>query len=240
MLRTILINDVPLSREVILHRIQSHHSEKVHIIAQADSVRDGINAIRTHLPDLILLDIELTDGDRFTILDNIGDSKFAVICISGYSDYAARSYQYRNIVHFLHKSFTNDEFHEAIKRAEYYTQKKATPFAFNKIVIPTSIGKMLFPPEEILYASAADNYTNISILNRKSPLLTPKTLKEFEANQLTPERGFARIHRSHIINLHHAVRVEREGKILLVLMSNSVSIPVSNSFQSQLLELLAY
>ena len=55
------------------------------------------------------------------------------------------------------------------------------------------------PYADILYVSAADCYCDIHLRGRSTPITVVKRLSEFEG--FLPERLFARIHRSHVVNL---------------------------------------
>ena len=56
MLRTIIIEDEVNAQEA-LQKLIENHCDNVKIISLANTVKSGINDIKVHNPDLVLLDI---------------------------------------------------------------------------------------------------------------------------------------------------------------------------------------
>ena len=67
MLRTIVIDDEKLSREVICNYLREYCTD-VEIVATASSVKTAYKAIKKYSPDFIFLDIEMADGKGFDLL----------------------------------------------------------------------------------------------------------------------------------------------------------------------------
>ena len=101
-----------------------------------------------------------------------------------------------------------------------------------KITIPQQNGFEVLEVSEILYCQADDNYTNIFLKDRKK--LVSKTLKYFE--ELLSENGFARVHKSYLVNVNTIVAYNK-GKGGNVVLENGKQIMVSPSRKK---ELLAY
>ena len=82
-------------------------------------------------------------------------------------------------------------------------------------------GLLFVRPDEILYATADGNYTHVHLTrNRQSKVL--RQLKEVET--LLTQDSFVRIHRSHIINLEHAIRL---GDNDTIMMSDNTDLPLA-------------
>ena len=82
-----------------------------------------------------------------------------------------------------------------------------------------------------MYCKADDNYTQIFLNNNKKKLVS-KTLKYFE--DILSESGFARVHKSYLINVSEVVKYVK-GKGGSVILSNGKEIMVSASKKSGLL-----
>lgn len=76
--------------------------------------------------------------------------------------------------------------------------------------------------DEILYLEASDNYTIIYLQNGKR-FIGSKALKHYE--DLLNKKGFARIHRSFLVQLKHIKEYERRYR--LVHLKGSITLPVS-------------
>ena len=100
----------------------------------------------------------------------------------------------------------------------------------DKITIPTQEGFEVLPIKDIIYCSADDNYTHIYLENDTK--LVSKTLKHFD--DMLSDKGFARIHKSHLINVSH-VTAYKKGKGGSVLLGK-VELPVSPSKKLGLFE----
>ena len=81
-----------------------------------------------------------------------------------------------------------------------------------------------------MYCQADDNYTQIFLKDKKK--LVSKTLKYFE--EMLTENGFARVHKSYLVNVGHIVEY-RKGKGGSVVLENGKEIMVSPSKKKDLL-----
>ncbi len=102
---------------------------------------------------------------------------------------------------------------------EYGTAHKTS----KKVVLPTMEGLCFEKVKDIAYLEASGNYTLLHFTDKRQ-ILVCRTLREVEV--LLPEKGFARIHRSHTIHLKHIKKYVR-GKGGHVVMQNGVTLVVS-------------
>ncbi len=101
-----------------------------------------------------------------------------------------------------------------------------------KIALPTSKGLLFVDPIDILYCNSAGSYTNIFLSNSKKFTIA-KNLKEI--SEKLPAQMFARIHRSHIINIGHVVEFIN-GNSQTVLLDNGEEFQLSKSKKHEFLE----
>lgn len=87
--------------------------------------------------------------------------------------------------------------------------------------------------KNILYCQADDNYTQIFLSENKK--LVGKTLKYFE--EILSENGFARVHKSYLVNVNAVVEY-RKGKRGSVVLENGKQIMVSPSRKKELMHFL--
>ena len=100
-----------------------------------------------------------------------------------------------------------------------------------KITIPVQDGFEVLVAQEILYCKADDNYTQIFMASGEKKLVS-KTLKYFE--EALSDFGFARVHKSYLINVNEVVGY-RKGKGGSVILSSGKEVMVSASQKSNLL-----
>jgi len=110
-MKIVIVEDEPLAAErlqMILLQIDS----TVQVLAFLDSVEEAVKWFRLHpVPDLVMLDIELGDGNSFEIFQQV-EVKCPVIFTTAYDQYALEAFRL-NSIDYLLKPVTQD----AMKRA---------------------------------------------------------------------------------------------------------------------------
>ena len=244
MIRTIIIDDEQRARETIFEIIKLH-CENVQIVGQADSVSSGLEVIRNVAPDMVLLDIQLTDGTAFDLLNQLGTVDFKVIFITAYEQYAIEAFKFSALDYIL-KPIDPDELKKAVYKAQHSLGQENFGLMLNtflsntdniskankKIVLNTSGSIHIVKVQDIIRCEADRNYTQF-YFNDGKKLLVSRTLKEFD--EMLHEYGFLRVHQSHLINLDYLERYEKEG---YVVMKDKSTLRVSFRKKDHLLKIL--
>jgi len=89
--------------------------------------------------------------------------------------------------------------------------------------------------DDILYCSSDDAYTLVYTRTEKKPILVTRPLALFD--EFLADKGFVRIHQSHLVNRKHIKRYIR-GEGGEVVLSDSSNLPVSRRMKAQLMEVL--
>jgi two-component system LytT family response regulator len=246
MINAIIIDDEPAARTTLALEI-ALHCPQIRIIAEAGSVAEGIEVIQSHPHTrLLFLDIQLTDGSGFDLLQNIDFQNLKVIFTTAYSEYALRAIKFAPLDYLL-KPIDAEELKAAVEKVTEGNQSavqeqirvfmqqmnaSATP---PRIALATADGIHLFYIKSIVRCASDGNYATV-FFEDKSKLLVAKTLKDLE-NLLAPY-PFERIHKSHLINVDHLRRyVNRfSGEVE---MSDGAVLPVAQRKKTYLLEMLS-
>jgi two-component system LytT family response regulator len=244
MLRVIIIDDDQAIREMLSDIIKAY-CPNVSVVAQAWDVKSGVAAINEHEPDLILLDIKMPDGSGFDLIKHFDKPDFKVIIISGYMEYAIKGYKFGAIDYIL-KPFDMEELVAAIRKADdlvRYEEKlrfKALANNINlltkahKIILKTSEHVHLINIGDIVRIIADGNYCTFFICDGRK-ILVSRPIGEFE--KLLIDKGFHRIHKTHIININKVNYFDKtEGGD--VVMNDGAKVPVSSRKKDELLALL--
>ncbi len=241
MIRAVIIDDESNIRQLLTSLIKKECSD-IDIIGEADSVASGITIIQETKPDLVFLDIRLTDGAGFDILTQTHYTDFNIIFITAYNEYAVKAFEYSAIDYIL-KPIDPDTLIRAVKRTKHIMKAelslKMNALLSNikgegdeKIVLRTTDQVFLVNVKDIICLESDQNYTTVHISDGKNILLS-KTLKEFEG--MLNNHNFVRIHRSHLINPSYIEGYEKtEGGTLI--MKNGYRIPVSSRKRNLLQE----
>lgn len=239
----VLIVDDEEYVSIALTEMLKLHCPDVDQINLAESIADGLNAIEKDMPDLVFLDICLSDGKGFDLLKQLNDIPFKVIFITAYEEYAVSAFKF-SAIDYLLKPIDVDELIEAVGRAKHSLEKDNTKIltdAFlknqesnqKKIALKTSEAIYLIDVKDIIRCNSDGNYTTFHIENDKN-IVVSKTLKKFA--ELLEPYGFIRTHQSHLINVDFIEKYDKRSGGVVVL-KDSATIPVSTRKKDELLRI---
>lgn len=246
MINAIIIDDEPAARASLAMEIKLH-CPQINVVAEASSVAEGVATVQRHpQANLLFLDIQLTDGSGFDLLQNIHFENIHIIFTTAYSEYALRAIKFSPLDYLL-KPIDAQELQAAVEKATHGRQTEmqeqirhflqqmnlsaSTPA---RIALATSDGIHLHYVKNIVRCASDGNYATV-YFDDKSKLMVAKTLKDLE--QILAPYPFERIHKSHLVNLDHLRRYYNRfsGEVE---MSDGAILPVSQRKKTQLLDLL--
>ena len=245
MLHTLIIDDENHMRDSLTKLLQ-RHCPQVLVEGEANSVASGIKAIYDLHPDLVLLDIQMSDGTGFDLLNSLPVIDFKVIFITAFDQYALQAFRF-SAVDYLLKPVNPEMLAEAVERAGRLIQEhhniqmqalqenlKNIKCQNKKIILKTTENIHLIDLQNIISCESDNNYTSVYTTDG-AKILVSKTLKEYDS--LLAGCGFYRVHKSYLINLAHIKRFEKQDGGYIVL-TNDLKIPVASRKRDEMLELL--
>jgi two-component system LytT family response regulator len=244
----VVVDDDHKPRALLLRALQRNFPQ-IHVAAEANSVETALEAIRTHRPDLVFLDVDLTYGTGFDVLEALStptDPEFAVIFVTAFEEYAVKAIEY-SAVGYIVKPINDDEFRRKVQKTlERLFAGEASP-AIDTASKQTSAPLILPTPEvkplaAMIVNPLADKIALPSSRGKQLIALEDVIYCEAQSNytefhlttgatitvaktlkdceeQLLP-KGFFRIHRSHLINLAHLKEITRDGNALYVKLTS--------------------
>jgi two-component system LytT family response regulator len=246
-MKGIIVDDEARSRR-LLHALCKEYCEGLEIIGLANSVSEAKKLIAKEEPDLVFLDIRMPIESGFELLKFYNnDFSFEVIFTTAYDEYAVEAFQFAAIDYLLKPI----EIDELIKAVEYvkelrnnspqtekfeFLQELLAAQKIEKIALITTDGFTFVNHQDIIRCEAESNYTTVILMDGTSHLIT-KTLGHFE--KLLSEKGFFRIHKSHLVNLHTVRKFIKAKKGGLVETVDGMKIEVSSRKREELLERLS-
>ncbi len=238
-LQCILVDDEKNSRD-ILRNYLAKYCKNVSVLDEAENIHQAIELIQKNKIDLVFLDVEMPFGNAFDFIEQIDNQDFEIVFVTAYNQYAKEALNH-HAAYYLTKPISIDEL---IKAVDYVVsiKEKETDFkdkilvpkiktVNRKITIPTQNGFEVLAMDTILYAKADDNYTHI-FLKDTSVKLVSKTLKYFQ--DMLASYGFARIHKSYLVNVNSIVKYQK-GKGGTIVLENGKELSVSASQKANLL-----
>ena len=235
MIKTIIVEDEKLARDLIKDYLQNH--EDFELIGEYEDGFSGLKAINEMKPDLIFLDIQMPKLTGFEMLEVL-EHHPAIIFTTAYDQYALKAFEH-NALDYLLKPYSKDRFDEALGKARERVQSGDTESIsrlvehrdeqedeIHRVVVKSRSRISVIPVDDIIYLEAQDDYVMIYTLQSKH--LKQKTMKFFEAH--LPVADFVRIHRSYIVKLSEIAQMQLyEKESYIVILKNGVKLPVSKS-----------
>lgn len=245
MIKTIIIDDEVKARETILNMLAAYCPD-VEVIATAGSVSEGEEILSLHHPDLVLLDIKMADGTGFDLLKRLDKINFFVIFVTAFEEFAIRAFKFSALDYIL-KPLDPDELSNAVIKAKEEIEKESMSVKLDalfqnlgalskdtkKIVLKTTANVHIVNLKDIIRCESEKNYTHF-FTSEGEEITVSKTLKEF--NELLIDYSFYRVHQSHLINLAHMKRYEKQDGGFIVMDDNS-RVPVSFRKKEDLMKL---
>jgi len=244
MTKAVIIDDEPLSREII--KVYLKAFPELEVVQECSDGFEGVKAIQQHQPELIFLDIQMPKITGFEMLELI-DQKPAVIFITAYDSFAIKAFE-ANAVDYLLKPVSEDRFKTAIlkwKSKVVLNNQQPVERVLNamstngaqqgRIVVKTGNKVKIIPVHEILYIEADDDF--VKIYTTEGSFLKNKTMT-FYAETLDAAQ-FVRVHRSYILHINQITKIEpyqKENHVAI--LRDGKQIPVSKTGYAKLKTIL--
>jgi two-component system, LytTR family, response regulator len=196
--------------------------KSVTLIGTANTLVKGIQEIKSKSPDLVFMDVAMPDGTGFDILDCVAEMQFHTIFVTAFNEYAIKAIK-ANAFDYLLKPVDIEELQSSITRySKSKTGQKESPaqagYSNLRIPVSTQEGCYYLAYKEIIHLKAEGSYTTIYCTGAR-PIVVSKNLKEFE--HLLLDKGFYRVHNSHIVNIEHIQKYVRTDGGYLIMTDNS-------------------
>ncbi len=243
-LRTVIIEDEAPARELVKAYIKTNGN--IDLIGECEDGFSGVKMINETKPDLIFLDIQmpkLTGFEMIELLDEVPE----IIFTTAYNQYAIKAFEL-SAVDYLMKPFSRERFNEAIDKVltrissrpvdkpsvrvknanieEYANREKQGIEEIERLFVKTGTKIDVIPVDTIIKIEAQDDY--VEIYTPQGSFLKNDTMNYLE--KVLPVNTFARVHRSHIINLNHIEKIEKYGKeSYIVKLKEGSTVNVSKS-----------
>lgn len=246
-MRTLIIDDELQSISALKSEI-GFHCPELEIIGEARSVKEGIEKIAALQPQLIFLDIQLSDGLGFDILTAFKDQYFKIIFTTAFSQYAIKAIKL-SALDYLLKPIDPGELKASVKKATKQMASETLSNQFNVLmqqlankndtdqqIVLKDIDKTYFIKlNDILFCEAEGSYTKFHITNG-NPIFVSKNLRSFE--EILAPAGFIRTHHSCLVNPSKIKIYDRKTDSGILILENGHTIPVSQRKKEMVLALL--
>lgn len=227
--KILIIEDEKLNADR-LKRLIKVVRPQVEVVSTLESVTESVIWLNSNpQPDLVMMDIKLSDGLSFEIFEQI-KIDCPIIFTTAFDEYAVRAFKF-NSIDYLLKPIDQDELQAAIERLEncqreYYSKSLDGLLNYlkpkeyrNRFLLPYRDGYKSVLVNEIAYFYSELKVTRAQLYNGNKEVI-PQTLEELEG-ELNP-KFFFRANRQFLIHIDAILHIHNffNGKLKLVLKKN--------------------
>jgi len=248
MIKAVIVDDSPEARESLMADI-TRWCPDVNITSTAGSMKEGLSKLKELKPDVVFLDIQLGDGDGFSLLEQLGETETHVIFTTGLDSEGIRAIKF-SALDYLLKPVDPDELVLAVEKLKEEKKKQSlsenirllaehlgdrnNKSEVRRLALNSSDKVQVVRVDEIVRCESERNYTTFFLKGGKQIVVT-RTLKEYE--ELLEPLGFVRVHHSHLINLEYLKEfIKSDGGYAV--MSDGAQVPVSVRKRDDLMKAL--
>lgn len=231
-----------------IKQILNDNFKNVIICEECKTVEHSVNSIKEHKPEIVLFDVELSDGTSFDVIDQTKDLHFEKIFITSYSQYAIKAIKNYAIDYIL-KPINERELIksierciEIIKQREILTLNELNLNEVDKKKVSDSYlevnkkkERFLIKYSKIVYIKSDNTYTQITYLNNNTLETVKSTIAIKKMETILANSFFLRVHNRYIINTHFFKNINGEMKDTV----HQITIPISpdklKSFKTRIL-----
>lgn len=213
-----------------LQRLLADISAEFVVVGVLETVKESINWLKKeNAPDVILMDIRLSDGLSFDIFDKV-DVICPVIFTTSYDEYAVRAFKV-NSIDYLLKPIEKEELEAALEKVDIEKRKslpgleleqllhlfrEKSPVFRKRFLLPRANGYKTLTVSEIAYIFTEQKITYLVTCDGNSEILA-QTMDELE-DELNPDEFF-RANRQFIIHIDSVSMIKNDinGKQKVVL-----------------------
>lgn len=201
-MNVLIIDDSRLARLELRNQLQ--HCPGIEILGEAANTTEALQLIRQTGPDLLLLDIDMPDGDGFSLLQQLDQLPRMphVIFVTAFDQYALKSFDF-HAKDYLLKPVTLPRLKAALAKVPEPSLPPAMSMQ-SQVFIKDGEHCYFVTLADIYALEAHGNYTRVFFGNSK-PLIY-RNLAALE--QKLPPEVFFRANRSWIINTQFIQRIE--------------------------------
>lgn len=242
-LRAVIVDDERLARVALASLATS--TGRVDVVAAVGTLAEAVEALRTHAPDVVFLDIQLRHEHGFSLLDEVPPS-CAIIFVTAHEHFAARAFD-TTAIDYLLKPVAKDRLERALvrvatRRGLPAATADAERFVLDDRVLAHAGDEAFLIPVSAIVAVTADG-DHSTIYHRDGAAMRTvrlrRSLNDWERR--LPQPAFFRVNRGAIVAVSAIARIDpwSHASYQLHLRGIADPIPVSRRRAVQLRETLS-
>ena len=195
MMRILIVEDeLPIAEDIqfLVKEILKKQAASIHIETTLGRAKEYL---KSHVIDILLLDLNLNSKDGFELLKQTVSNSFHTIVISANTNRAIEAFEY-GVLDFIPKPYSKERIESAFARIN--SAHALAGHSLKYITVKRGFEIQVIPLEDIRYFKSANIYVELH-LNDKQITICDKSMKTL-APLLPP--NYFRIHKSFIISIN--------------------------------------
>lgn len=235
MLRILVADDEKPARDRIRHQLNELDMD-IKVVAEATGGREAVKLILRERPDLVLLDIQMPVLNGFDVVELLNGHMPAVIFVTAYDEYALQAFKV-HAVDYLLKPVRKERLEESLRRvmasssepghSEVYRllqdERVGKRGGIRKIPVYFKQEILLLDYDVILYFQAENRLTRA--ITTDGRYRVDHSLEELE--EKLRNESFFRIHRSTLVNLQAAQKMDPWFGGYRLVLSNGTELEIA-------------
>ncbi|MBL7817712.1 MAG: response regulator [Saprospiraceae bacterium] len=222
-LKAIIIDDEVRNRE-LLKLMLAEHCPTVRVVGQAANITEGVRLTKSQKPDIVFLDIRLSNGDEgFDFFNHFPPSKseFEVVFVTAREEYVFRAFNQTFAIGYILKPIDPDELISIVFKIK---QKLLLTQQPDKFIDDT------YNSNDVMFIFIKDETVRLHFVDGREKIAKSNTLEEYEHL-----RTFVRANRQYVVNLAFVNKVtdidaqgdKLRGAIAVLYNNHEISISVN-------------
>ncbi|WP_420571166.1 LytR/AlgR family response regulator transcription factor [Kordia sp.] len=237
MMNAILIEDEDIAA-IKLQKMIQDIDDSIQIVKIISSVKESVAYLSKHQPDLIFLDINLSDNNSFEIFNQVENIKSKIIFTTAYSEYAIKAFEL-NSIDYLLKPISKEALARSIQKLKDLESDKVPSYAelfrslennFKKrFLVKMNNSLVSIEIADVAYFYSDEKVTFIKLKNGKSVPID-YSLKKLE--EVLNPIDFYRVNRKYIVHISSIKKMYYSSKSKIVLHlepaseDDTISVPI--------------
>lgn len=211
------------------------------LVGRAGSVSEGIDLIRNHRPNLVLLDVELPDGSGFEVFEATRDLEYEKIILSEEKRYVFKAVRF-DVADYLVKPLRPHVLRNSLEKLVFarkegliqkmYHQKFGNSFPVSWLYLEAMQGSMWLNVHSMAHLHNDGVLRHLSLFNGQA-LHSSFSLRRIA--RALPESSFFRLNDQDIVHLSAIKEVEDLSNQTLVRLFNGTEIAMETTLKNNLL-----
>ncbi len=224
----------------LAHQIITQSFDNITVIGITGSIREAQKKIEIAHPDILLLDVELSDGKAFNLLRRINCRNLKVIFMSAYEEYALEAISF-SAIDFITKPFDINDLIGAIQKAQEEMCDHDTPKQIETLInnlTPQNGIRLYLKSDQKTFSSSIDELIwaqsvprgTIFKINHQCYFID-QPLRRYE--MLLAPYAFLRCHSHYLINSRRIGHIDKEHERLLMDNQDYIPLDLTRLFRLQ-------